>query len=687
MSVADRLREKSGIGSDFVSADASQYNNLNLNHNKICDDSIVNKKLSSTYGSQCVSNSDINGEPNHIGGWNNRRSSNTWKKSNVGQLNSLLSINDGHEDKRNKNLLPNSGSSRYISTLTLHIAAYEKLPESGNANFGSNISGKASSHSPFQGHVFEIPRQQEEKATKPEIMNFKASQKLLNPNETKERKRPFQSTEEDRNRQESSNVACAMGESSDEESLKRSKIVHVYFFATSRKSDLETKPRSEFSSVSTDCSGSLISFGELINNHESDDALFNAPNEAALVLARGAGEFSVDWDNEMQKKEKLWICEEHRHILGTEWNKKIHNKLHDKKLACSISIPPIHGKLVDGVSFLSYAQAQEVLKEYGILEHVGTSLCKKHRSEINDLMEKKNLANEIVNSTSSNETPMEIDDNALLPRKAKMNAVGSYREWSPSDCLEPHRSPVKPWYDKDTGRLPFGVSSSAKTAFKNFTKLANINITTTTRPWEELDVRSRNMYIAGYKKICGTTAAILVGDENKEKLQEAAIKKSAISKQQTLLNESQLQLLYEIKKHYYAAGSNQERRAYLSIAADVLPENIVRSVIPDLSRYEYTEAKKEAKRFKSKEQKKPRAYKEVVPKTAIESFIAFFTSEMITTGIPFGDITTKLPNGNIVQLPSVVREWGAGKIIAMYRSHMKETGEKVEMKESIIECS
>uniref|UniRef100_A0AC35F9L1 Uncharacterized protein n=1 Tax=Panagrolaimus sp. PS1159 TaxID=55785 RepID=A0AC35F9L1_9BILA len=119
----------------------------------------------------------------------------SWNKSFDLCLNTLT-INDEIEEESQKSwkkddLLKNATNK---STLSLHIAAYENSIEASESEFGgkndkslknTKQSFAAASKFFFQ-NPFEFSRQQEsnEETKEPEISQFKASQKLLNPNES-----------------------------------------------------------------------------------------------------------------------------------------------------------------------------------------------------------------------------------------------------------------------------------------------------------------------------------------------------------------------------------------------------------------------------------------------------------------------------------------------------------------------
>uniref|UniRef100_A0A914Q4Y3 Exophilin 5 n=1 Tax=Panagrolaimus davidi TaxID=227884 RepID=A0A914Q4Y3_9BILA len=169
----------------------NQYSNLNLNQNLKClDVSPIRSNSKSTAatlklpGSSVSDNIERRENPLHLK-----------KPSEISDFSNL--INDKTENEESKKPWKKNSYSNTInsSTIFLHIAAYENLAKTDSFNGSKNEDLQKGKSDSFKNekqiftaetfviqNSFEFPRQENEGTKVPEVSNFKASQRLLNPN-------------------------------------------------------------------------------------------------------------------------------------------------------------------------------------------------------------------------------------------------------------------------------------------------------------------------------------------------------------------------------------------------------------------------------------------------------------------------------------------------------------------------
>uniref|UniRef100_A0AC34FUK7 Uncharacterized protein n=1 Tax=Panagrolaimus sp. ES5 TaxID=591445 RepID=A0AC34FUK7_9BILA len=165
-----------------------QYSNLNLNqknHNFNADqaqsksaknNSRKNENYAVTKLSDFTDSVDLQA----------KRESSSWNKSNKHLSSNILNLKQKSEEKDELEKPKNTNRS----TLSLHITAFENSIEADTSDLNEcEIEASKTVKQGFVGssffvkNLFEFPRQQEDPSNQPEVMQFKSSQRLRNPNE------------------------------------------------------------------------------------------------------------------------------------------------------------------------------------------------------------------------------------------------------------------------------------------------------------------------------------------------------------------------------------------------------------------------------------------------------------------------------------------------------------------------
>uniref|UniRef100_A0AC34FZU1 Uncharacterized protein n=1 Tax=Panagrolaimus sp. ES5 TaxID=591445 RepID=A0AC34FZU1_9BILA len=162
-----------------------QYSNLNLNQN-------YQSLYADNEGSKIIVTNSRKGQ-NYD---DLKAKKDLWNKSSKELSSHLLNFNQESKEQNELKKLKDLNNS----TLSLHIAAYENSNEDSDGGETESFKSKNqkttlnkkwktskqafNSSSLFDQNLFELPRQQKDQSSNnPEVMQFKASQRLRNPND------------------------------------------------------------------------------------------------------------------------------------------------------------------------------------------------------------------------------------------------------------------------------------------------------------------------------------------------------------------------------------------------------------------------------------------------------------------------------------------------------------------------
>lgn len=132
--------------------------------------------------------------------------------------------------------------------------------------------------------------------------------------------------------------------------------------------------------------------------------------------------------------------------------------------------------------------------------------------------------------------------------------------------------------------------------------------------------------------------------------------------------------LKALAETYNNASSRNVKRQVLSIIADLTTFEEIKSLLPGLTRYMFTEARKHRLVVGRGVPVVPKTnFRIKVDVSKLDHFISFITSPYIVQDLPFGQKLLKLSSGETIQTPNVIRVSVNEHIINQYEQYCKES--------------
>lgn len=191
-------------------------------------------------------------------------------------------------------------------------------------------------------------------------------------------------------------------------------------------------------------------------------------------------------------------------------------------------------------------------------------------------------------------------------------------------------------------------------------------------PWETACEKTKAGYVNKVRDVMEMVVSILCPNSAEMVCLELQRKSIIPNSIDVSISSEFIQVLIEC---YKQQDNRQTGRQLLSIVADKLKFEELKSLLPSLTEYEFSMARLHKLKFgrgmrEANESKVPR-YR-VAPEK-LDHFLDFVTSSHVIQDLPFGMKSFKLSSGEVLEIPNVIRVMAPTHLVQQYHQYCKET--------------
>ena len=186
---------------------------------------------------------------------------------------------------------------------------------------------------------------------------------------------------------------------------------------------------------------------------------------------------------------------------------------------------------------------------------------------------------------------------------------------------------------------------------------------TLTSDWEHSSNRTKTDYIVKAQKICFQVLDVLAPGQGHHLLK--ALAKTDEPKE--------CGLLAEVIEAYKLCCDWGTQRQILSLVANKVTYEQLKVLIPILSRYKFSAARKHALSYgQGQKVPSPDFSREGTTAAQISHFLDFVMSPAIITDMPYGETKLKLSSGETMHVPKIILNSVRSRVIEQYFSYCEE---------------